>query len=171
MDNYKYIDLTTYEVLDDCPAYIHCDKEIVDIIAILNKKGYKTKASCAGHNKLLYNVDEYSDDISNLKKIKQSSTNRITRISGDRVYYKSEIIGSSTYISFVKEYEFPYLPIGFEYDNRYNLNLLSKELYYYFDDGCTNRKSDDVLEKELRNNWEVLKVWALSLPSVKENRV
>jgi len=55
MDNLRYIDLKTYEILDNPVGYIPCDKEISDIIALLNKKGYITKSSCAGHNHISYN--------------------------------------------------------------------------------------------------------------------
>lgn len=173
MDNYRYIDLKTFEVLEDCPLYIHCDKDIADIIAILNKKGYKTKASCAGHNKLEYTIDEYSDDISNLEEIEISTINRITRIDEEKVYYKAEILGVSTYISFLEKYNFTSIPDGFVYDEKDN--LLFKMLYYYLDDDCVTRKSDVDIENELKSNWKALREWALSLEELriedKENKI
>ena len=48
----KYINLKNYETSFDIDGYIPCDPEIIDAIAILNQKGYKTLYSCAGHNKV-----------------------------------------------------------------------------------------------------------------------
>lgn len=51
MDYNVLIDKKTYEVYDDYPDAFICDKDIAYSIAQLNKKGYRTISSCAGHCK------------------------------------------------------------------------------------------------------------------------
>lgn len=45
----KYIDKKTFEIIDDS-NYFEVDDNIANTISVLNKKGYKTKACCSGHN-------------------------------------------------------------------------------------------------------------------------
>ena len=55
MDQYSLIDRDTLEVwehAEDHPKVFICDKRIAPSIALLNKKGYKTLASCGGHYRI-----------------------------------------------------------------------------------------------------------------------
>lgn len=52
MDNFRFINLETYEITENPENYIYADKDIVETIAVLNKKGYKTTSSCSGHANL-----------------------------------------------------------------------------------------------------------------------
>ena len=54
MDDKSIISKDTFEVFkheEDCPYAFICDKRIAPTIALLNKKGYSTFASCGGHYK------------------------------------------------------------------------------------------------------------------------
>ncbi len=152
--------MSTFEVVDLPSGYIPCDKEIADVIAILNKKGYETKASCAGHNNCIYATEEIEADIQKLDKIKNNPGYRICRIENNKIYYKGEIVGGCSYIWFCKRYEFNNIPQGFKYDDDGNLFKL---LNYYKDDECFKRKSNKELEDELKSNWNSLREWALNL--------
>ena len=58
MDQYSLIDRDTLEVFEhaeDHPKVFICDKRIANSIALLNKKGYKTLASCSGHYRVEWN--------------------------------------------------------------------------------------------------------------------
>lgn len=158
MDNYTYIDLNTFEITNSPKGYIHCDKEIADIIATLNKKGYKTTASCAGHNEIIYDLENQIKDIHELDRIKNDSCFKIYDIVDDKIYVKCEIVGASTYITFDKDYNFEKIPKGFRYENKW----LGKFIDYYNED-ITVRRKDDEIENELKNNWCILREWANKL--------
>ena len=158
MDNFRYIDLNTFEIFDNPKGYIPCDNEIADIIAILNKKGYKTVASCAGHNVIEYSVESEIRNISELDEIKKMSDFKVCDIVDDKIYVKSEIISASTYIAFEENYIFDELPNNFIYKDKW----LGKMIDYYNED-ITSRKSDDDINNELKNNWSVLRKWANGL--------
>ena len=52
MDHNSIIDRETFEVYEhaeDYPKAFICDKRISKSVALLNKKGYETYASCSGH--------------------------------------------------------------------------------------------------------------------------
>ena len=58
MDHNSIIDKNTFEIYEhaeDYPNIFICDKRIASSIALLNKKGYKTLASCSGHYRLEWN--------------------------------------------------------------------------------------------------------------------
>ena len=44
------INLDNFEVTNEVDKFIVCDTDIAETIALLNKKGYTTNYSCAGHN-------------------------------------------------------------------------------------------------------------------------
>lgn len=44
--NHKYIDIKTFDIIDDV---FEVDEYIAEAISILNKKGYYTKYCCSGH--------------------------------------------------------------------------------------------------------------------------
>ncbi len=55
MDHNSIIDRESYEVYENAEDYSKafiCDKRIAQSIALLNKKGYKTLASCSGHYRI-----------------------------------------------------------------------------------------------------------------------
>ena len=58
MDHNSIIDRETFEVFEhaeDYPKAFICDKRIAPSVALLNKKGYKTIASCSGHYRFEWN--------------------------------------------------------------------------------------------------------------------
>lgn len=61
MDHNSIIDrntFTVYEHAEDYPEAFICDKPIAKAVALLNKKGYKTVASCSGHYYVNYSTDK-----------------------------------------------------------------------------------------------------------------
>ncbi len=48
----SFINKKTFEITDELEDYIYCDYELRYIIRELNRKGYKTSFSCAGHNQV-----------------------------------------------------------------------------------------------------------------------
>lgn len=49
-----FINKNTFEVKDELDEYIYSDYEIRNVIACLNRKGYKTSYSYAGHNEVAF---------------------------------------------------------------------------------------------------------------------
>lgn len=61
MDHNSIIDRETFEVFEhaeDYPKAFICDKRIAPSVALLNKKGYKTLASCSAHYRLEWNEQD-----------------------------------------------------------------------------------------------------------------
>lgn len=166
-DNLRYIDLKNYKVVDEPQGYIPCDKEIADVIAILNQKGYKTFASCAGHNRIDF-TPICSCDISHLEQIKNDKSFRISKITENEILYRTEVLATSTHISFEKDYNFENIPIGFELKKSKNFArpVLCKMIYFY-DENSTIRRSDDEIDKELNDGWKALYEWAKNLKDIK----
>jgi len=164
MDNrYKFINLKTFEISDTPGDFIMVDAEIVDIVAILNSKGYQTYASCAGHNKMVFTETlECSKDDFNKYLAKEPSV-KIMEETEDKIFYKSECLGMNTYIAFKEDYDFSFIPEGFSYDNE--KNLIYRMINFY--NGKQRRKDKDI-EDELKNNWYILNKWALELKPLKE---
>ena len=73
MDKNSIIDKESFEVCthaEDHPKVFVCDKLIAPAVALLNKKGYKTFASCSGHYKIEFyeylneDICQFSNDAS-----------------------------------------------------------------------------------------------------------
>ena len=66
--NNKYISTDNYEIIEN-PNFFEVDEEIAETISILNKKGYITLFSCAGHNnKSCYKASASIDMLEDSKK-------------------------------------------------------------------------------------------------------
>ena len=84
MDKNSIIDKESFEVCtnaEDHPKVFVCDKLIAPTVALLNKKGYKTFASCSGHYKIEF-YEYLNEDIKNLDEY-QKYGYHINRISYD----------------------------------------------------------------------------------------
>ena len=71
MDKNSIIDKESFEVCtnaEDHPKVFVCDKLIAPAVALLNKKGYKTFASCSGHYKIEF-YEYLNEDIKNRVKL------------------------------------------------------------------------------------------------------
>lgn len=168
----KYIDSKTFEIIDNL-NFFDVDDEIAEAIVILNKKGYRTIYSCAGHNKsgcLMKTQEEpiefyeewiqkYGDDI---------TTNFIGK-DNKYFYHKDEEIATYTYVSFDKKYDFEVLPDGFEIDDSGILFSIGKFCYYYNNNDTKfdfNRKSDFEIDNELKKTQNNLLDWSKKLKSI-----
>lgn len=119
MDNIKFINTDTWEIIDEPNNLIHVDKDIAETILLLNKKGYRTKASCSGHPNIEY--VQFADSKEKLKDYYNAIL--LDNIKDDkRVFFYKLIEDIETYVLFDSVYKFDSLPDGFE--------------YYEYDDSC-----------------------------------
>lgn len=168
VDRTRYINTETWEI-EECPTnYIPCDQEIAYVILLLNKKGYKTFSSCAGHDKVVFSEGYYSIDM--LEERKNSPFYRITKINPKNFHALSESKITVTYINFIDgaDYHFDTLPEGFTIKKPRFANriAISKTIELY--DSDDQRKSHEEVEKELQVGWKALIKWAKEL---KENKL
>lgn len=70
-----FINKNSFEIKDELDEYIYCDYEIRNVIATLNKKGYKTNYSCAGHNELGLMWPLHKENIDKLEEYLRKSKN------------------------------------------------------------------------------------------------
>ena len=112
MNNQKFINKETWDIVDELDDYIPVDSKIAKTIGILNKKGYVTKSSCAGHHDIRF-IDIDEADISLLEEFKRDSKVIIRDVHDDDFDYWMEIPGSVIYIVFADNYKLPSIPEGF----------------------------------------------------------
>ncbi len=168
MDKNSIIDKTTFEVCihaEDHPKVFVCDKHIAPAISILNKKGYKTFASCSGHYRIEF-YEYFDEDISKLKEYKQDDKIIIKKIKDNSFDYWKEVDKTLLYILFADKYEFSNLPSEFKlYINDgldYPRTCIECEINYY-DKNNEHRKKIGVL-KEIDYKCKLLIEWAENLP-------
>ena len=166
MDSSSIIDRHTYEVYkheEDCPFGFICDKEIADVVALLNKKGYKTFASCSGHYRNTF-YEWFDEDIKNLDEYKNDKMNIITEVRDDSFDYISIVDKTLIYILFNGTYDLGVLPEGFIDNNTDGRSCIECSISYYDKD---KRKKRNVVEKEIELQCNKLKEWVDSLPELK----
>ena len=156
MDLLKYINKNSWEIEDEPEGYIPVDSKIAKTIMILNKKGYITKSSCAGHHDIRF-VDMDEADILYLEKFKSDPRTIIKSVRDDEFDYWEEVAGSAIYIVFADAYEFLNIPEGFEYAD----NTLKYNIDYYND---LERKSIPQINEEINKYNKILESWAKNLP-------
>ena len=165
-----FIDKKTFEVKDELEEYIYCDYEIRNVIACLNKKGYKTNYSCAGHNEvgLLWTI--HKEDINDLEEYLEESKNdkalHFIKKDNNYFYHKDEKVSTYTYISFNDDYKFKTFPNDFTYELINGKSYLSKEINFYKDNNHTIRKTDHEIYKELELSIAELEKWVNELPLI-----
>ena len=165
-----FIDKKTFEVKDELEEYIYCDYEIRNVIACLNKKGYKTNYSCAGHNEvgLLWTI--HKEDINDLEEYLEESKKdkalHFIKKDNNYFYHKDEKVSTYTYISFNDDYKFKTFPNDFTYELINGKSYLSKEINFYKDNNHTIRKTDHEIYKELELSITELEKWVNELPLI-----
>lgn len=175
MDNNCFIDKETFEVYDEHPKVFICDKKIASAIANLNKLGYQTKASCAGHYEVGYQ-EQLDVDLSFLKEIKNDKRYIIREIKENSFDCWSEIMHTSIYVFFTEKYEFINIPEGFILeDNDYpelgitNNGICIRHSIEYYDNDNKRRSKQDI-ESEIDKYCNILNEWAMTLPEIKKGR-
>lgn len=173
MDKNSIIDKITFEICthaEDHPKVFVCDKPIAPVIALLNKKGYKTFASCSGHYEIKF-YEYFDEDINKLKEYQNNEKIIIKKIKNDSFDYWEEVDKTLLYILFADKYEFDNLPSEFKlYTNNgldYPRTCIECEISYY-NENDEHKKMIDVL-KVIDNKCETLKDWAKKLPSRTNN--
>jgi len=165
-----FINKNTFEVKDELDEYIYCDYEIRNIIAELNRKGYKTKASCAGHNEvgLMWPLHKENIDKLNeyLKEAQNDKTLQYIKKEGDYFYHKDEKTATYVYIYFEEDYKFEVLPDGFTYEVFDNKSHLSKKINFYLEINHKTRKTDEKIYCELEQSHKDLLNWLNTLPMI-----
>ena len=168
MDDKSIISKDTFEVFkheEDCPYAFICDKRIAPIIALLNKKGYSTFASCGGHYKNEF-YEWFNEDISNLESLIEDTKVIITEARDDSFDYITWVDKTLVYVLFDKEYVFDNLPEGFELcENDDNRTCIQCFVSYY--DENNKRKKRNIVEKELDEKINKLNEWVKELPNKK----
>lgn len=172
MDKNSIIDRTTFEVCthaEDHPNVFVCDKPIAPAVAILNKRGYRTFASCSGHYRIEF-YEYYDEDINNLEEYQNDERIIIKKIKNNSFDYWQEVDKTFIYILFADKYEFNDLPNSFKM--RINDGLDSQKTscieceISYYDNNNEHRRMFDVLN-EIDDKCELLKKWAEKLPTNK----
>lgn len=159
MDHNSIIDRNNFEVCKDAEDHkdvFICDKAIANVIAILNKKGYKTIASCSGHYKIEY-YEYLKEDISNLEEYKNNNRIIIKEVRENDFDYWKEIDKTLMYILFDKIYEFNNLPEGFTIDNSRDKTCIEYVINFY-DENNKHRTIKDVT-REIENKSKELEEW------------
>lgn len=156
--NHKYIDLENYNILNKL-NFFEVDPLIANIISILNKKGYETKASCESHYKTEF-VENFVADIEFLDEVKSNNHYIVRNIRKKDFEYAGEICGDSIYILFSKLYDFNNLPDGFHLSD--DKLQLSHDIYYYNEND--ERISKIEFEKDKNKHLKFLLEWAKLLP-------
>lgn len=156
VDNNSYIDRISYEVLDE-PTVFVVDKLIAPTISVLNKLGYRTIASCEGHDKIIIrSYDNVSDmELYNLYK---DNPHFILKEMRENDYdYWEEVTGTTIYVAFKENYEFKTIPDGFIKRD----NVLSHNLEYYKNES-NKRRSKKEINEEINLYNKILYEWAKS---------
>lgn len=178
--NNKYISTNNFEIIEN-PNFFEVDESIAEAVSILNKKGYRTLFSCAGHNyKTCYKA---SANIDLLEDSKDKFNIYIGKINKDTFDYYSDAELTNTYIKFARHYDFPFLPDGFEYETaktaedklkKYELHTDSKIIFgdtisksiYFFQNNI--RLDDNYIENEIKEANKILLNWANNLPNISQ---
>ncbi len=158
--NVCFLDKKTFEKLDNI---IQVDKGICDTIRVLNQKGYRTFASCSGHN-LLSKYFRQECDVDLLEGLyeNESFKESIVVDKTDKSFgLVTPVMISQIYIMFEKEYDFLLLPETFTYKDKTLESIVS----YYKNQ---KRITSEELEQELKKRNDLLLKWANDLPINKE---
>ena len=160
MDGNVLIDKHTFEIYKDHPDVFICDYKIAPALAILNQKGYKTLASCSGHeNRLRARVQE-NIDLDFLEETKKDSRFIITKINNNSFEAIAYDQFTSIYIMFENVKDLPNIPEGFTKDDKSIKHLVM----YYDNDG--KRYSSEYIESEINKYNNKLIEWANKLPLI-----
>lgn len=171
MDGNSIIDRTTFEVCthaEDHSKVFICDKSIAPVIALLNKKGYKTFSSCSGHYKLEF-YEYFDENINKLEEYQKNERIIIKKVKDSSFDYWKEVDKTHIYILFADEYKFDNLPSGFIVDTNDGLDHLRTYIeceINYYDKNNGRKKMIDVLN-EIDDKCNLLKKWAINLPDIK----
>ena len=178
--NNKYISTDNFEVIEN-PNFFEVDEGIAEAVSILNKKGYRTLYSCAGHNyKTCYKATASIDMLEESKKIFNIY---IGKINKDTFDYYSDAQRTNTYIKFARHYDFPFLPDGFKYETaqeaetKFKKYEIQNDSKIIFGDTVSKtillfqnniRLDDNYIENEIKEANRVLLDWATKLPIIQK---
>jgi len=169
MDHNSIINRETFEVCthaEDHPKVFVCDKRIAEAISILNKKGYKTVASCSGHYRVEF-YEYFNKDLKYLDEFKKDKEIIIKNIREDGFDYWEEVTATCIYVLFYKKYNFE-IPLGYELDEYTEdfPNTCIRHVIDFYENDKKRNRSD--VEKEIDKYCNILKSWASNLPDMKE---
>lgn len=165
MDKNSIIDKESFEVwvhAENHPKVFVCDKLIAPVVAQLNKKGYKTIASCSGHYKIEF-YEYFDEPIDNLKNFERNKRVIIKKINNDTFDYWKEVDSTSIYILFANKYDFHCIPSDFVLENDERTYIGCNISFY--DENGSHRKMKDVMN-EIEDKCNSLYEWVNTLPNI-----
>lgn len=154
-----------FEISDIPQNYIYADKDIVNTVALLNKKGYATRASCADHPTIEFT--QWGDEKENLDNYMYKILIKLENpedFRKDIVIFQKVEPTTSVYVMFEKEYEFKDLPKGFINEGR----IIRKEIEL-FDENKNAYEYQSVMEKIEKANNDLFN-WALTVENAQKNK-
>ena len=175
MNEIVFVDLETLEKTEDIPTHFYCDSEIADVLINLNKKGYHTTYSCAGHNYSghvnkdlvpLEEYDEWTKDFGNHPLLLG-----VEPYDDKSFLYMIKYTLTSIYIVFNQKYEFDSLPKGFKLEEDDDRIIIRKTIFYYNDENeekWEDCKKQIEIDKEIEEARQDLLDWSLQLKPIKE---
>ena len=166
MDHNSLIDKNTYDVTihaEDNNNVFICDKPIANAISKLNKKGYKTIASCSGHYKIEY-YEYLDEDIKYLEEYQKDDRIIIKKIKDKTFDFWQEVDKTHMYILFDKVYYFKDLPNDFIINN--DKTCIDSLISFY--DKNNNHKTIKEVMKEIDKKCKLLEEWVDKLPDINE---
>lgn len=145
------------------------DEQLADTIILLNKKGYKTINSCAGHYKddTVYKETVPKNTVTKEEFFKYLNQHDLRFLGEDEnnYYYEGIILGEATYIMFDKDVVLPFYPEGFVFDE--TGNDVSRRLPFYHDEEkAKNKKEQSTIDLEIEIAIKSLEIWAMKLPEI-----
>lgn len=137
--------------------YFMVDEAMSETIALLNKKGYHTNYSCAGH----FEVIEFFEPIDETMVDEYKNDPKFQIVEKDGLLAaKTYNEGSNCYITFDKEYDFDELPEGFKYQDA----KITAMVLYFTNDGIL--KSEKTINAEFALLNKNLLEWSKKLPTL-----
>ena len=154
------------------PTPIEIDEELADVIITLNKKGYKTVYSCAGHYKNAVIKEKLAKSECTKEQFQNfREEHQIPCFSEDEnyFYYEYETLGTSSYIMFDKNIKLPFYPLDFYYDEADNTVRYNLDYYGDYKNLNSEKKSKTMIEQELALLVKNLTEWANKLPVIENS--
>ena len=150
-----YLSETTYEILEEKKGKCFpVDDLLVQVIQILNRKGYTTHFSCEGHEYRAEEVSRFPDELS-AERYGLGNMESMIELPNGQIevrYNLSPIKNTNLYIEVDGEVDFPDLPEGFVFS-------CCRLRYYY--PHCVAVKE---FNREKTRIGKILLDWAKALP-------
>lgn len=164
----KYINYKSFDIEDKSTELnFEVDEMMAETISILNKKGYYTNASCAGH--LEYDPIKFNLPAKEFKEFEKEASKskyKILKQNDNEFLIEADVLGKNIYISFLNAKNITLIPKNPKYTKT---DKVMKYLLYLVDENDNYREKDDVLNEIKEVNLTLLN-WAKDLPDLLEDK-